>query len=74
MKNGVEKKENTNSLTTSITVSGITYKTGGNILFSEDEADHYFLAESPLLDNVDKAVEHGILENGMQAFLRKVRI
>jgi len=67
MKNSEKNNEN---CTTSITVNGILYRTGGNILFTED---HYFLAESPLLDKIDKAVEHGILENGMQALLNKIR-
>lgn len=55
-----------------LTINGITYKTSGNILFCESEEDGYIIAESPLLDKVDRAIQEGILENGMQTLLRKV--
>jgi len=56
----------------SLTLNGVTYKTGGNIVFSDQAEGNYILAASPMLDNVDKAIEKGILENGMQMLMRKV--
>ncbi|MFC1540724.1 hypothetical protein ACFL37_00380 [Candidatus Margulisiibacteriota bacterium] len=50
-----------------ITVDGVTFKTSGNIVFSDDEESPYYLAQSSLLEQFD-----GYLENGMQQFLKKI--
>lgn len=69
MKTSREKK---NSNTNCLTIGDVIYKTAGNILFSDGEEDPYFLAESPVLEKMEKAIQVGILENGMQTFLRKI--
>jgi hypothetical protein len=57
----MEKKSN------SITIDGVTFKTSGNIVFSDDEDNPFYLAQSSLLEQFD-----GYLENGMQQFLKKI--
>jgi hypothetical protein len=64
---------NKDSAPNHLTIGGIVYKTAGNILFSEGEEGQFFLAESTLLDKVDQAIQDGILVNGMQALLKKVK-
>lgn len=56
-----------------LAIGGMLYKTAGNILFSEGEEGEFFLAESTLLDKVDQAIQDGILVNGMQALMKKVK-
>ena len=60
-----DKHENASN---TITVDGITFKTSGNIVFSDPEENPYFLAQSSLLEKID-----GLLENGMQQFLKKLK-
>ncbi len=55
----------------SLTIGDTTYKTSGNILFVENESE-YFLAESPILQKMDQAIQDGILVNGMQTLLAKI--
>jgi hypothetical protein len=55
-----------------LTIGDTTYKTSGNIMF-EGLAGQYYLAESQLMDKMDKAIQVGILENGMQSLLKKAR-
>ena len=54
-----------------LTIGNTIYKTTGNILFAEGET--YVLAESQLMDKMDKAIQTGILENGMQSLLKKIK-
>ena len=54
------------------TIGDTTYKTSGNIMF-EGLANQYYLAESQLMDKMDKAIQVGILENGMQSLLKKAK-
>jgi len=54
-----------------LTIGDTIYKTTGNILFSGGET--YVLAESQLMDKMDKAIQTGILENGMQSLLKKIK-
>ena len=42
-----------------LTIGNTTYKTSGNIMF-EGLADQYYLAESQLMDKMDKAIQSGI--------------
>ena len=56
-----------------LTLNGVLYKTTGNIIFSDCEEGDYFIAESSLLDKIDKAIQDGILENGMGALVRKLK-
>ncbi|MFH1826070.1 MAG: hypothetical protein ABH823_02110 [bacterium] len=51
----------------SVTIQGITFTTSGNIVF-DDCPSAFHLAESPLLDKID-----GILENGLQSLLKKLK-
>jgi hypothetical protein len=55
-----------------LTIGDTTFKTTGNILFSGGE--QYILAESQLMEKMDKAIQVGILENGMQSLLKKAKI
>ena len=55
-----------------LTLGDVTFKTGGNILFHEDEDGNYFLARSTLLNKLDKAIQSGIVENGMQSLFKKL--
>jgi hypothetical protein len=56
----------------SLTIGDTIFKTTGNILFSGG-AGQYMLAESQLMDKMDKAIQVGILENGMQSLLKKAK-
>ena len=58
---------------TCLTIGDTIYKTGGNIVFPDREEGAYYLAESTILDNMDKAIENGILVNGMQNLMKKFR-
>jgi hypothetical protein len=55
-----------------LTIGDTTFKTTGNILFHGGE--QYVLAESQLMEKMDKAIQVGILENGMQSLLKKIKI
>lgn len=55
----------------SLTIGDTTYKTSGNILFSENGGGSYYLAESTVLQKMDKAIQDGILVNGMQDLITK---
>jgi hypothetical protein len=68
-----EKKKDIDAGSTSLTIGGVTYKTAGNILFSDSEESTYIIAESPILDSMDKAIEDGILGNGMRSLLNKIK-
>jgi predicted heme/steroid binding protein len=56
----------------SVTVNGTVYKTSGNIIFGDDGDCNYFMAETALLENMDKAIQDGILGNGMRALMNKI--
>jgi hypothetical protein len=58
--------------TDQLTIGDTLYKTSGNILFDGVSAQ-YYLAESQLLEKMDKAIQVGILENGMQSLLKKIK-
>jgi hypothetical protein len=55
-----------------LTIGDTTYRTSGNILF-DGEGAQYYVAESQLMDKMEKAIQVGILENGMQSLLKKVK-
>jgi hypothetical protein len=57
-----------------LTINGCVYKTSGNIVFHQEDEGRYFVAESRALENIDKAIQEGILGNGMRALMRKVRV
>jgi hypothetical protein len=59
--------------TACLTIGDTTYKTAGNIVFSSEEGTNYFLAESAVLEKLDKAIQKGIVENGMQSLMRKFK-
>ena len=69
-----EIEENNIKETSSLTIGDTTYKTNGNIVFTSNEEEVYFLAESTVLEKMDQAIQDGILVNGMQSFLRKFRL
>ena len=54
-----------------LTIGNTIFKTTGNILFTGGE--QYILAESQLMEKMDKAIQVGILENGMQSLLKKIK-
>ena len=60
-----EEEKNLNS----VTVSGVTFTTSGNIIFSDDGEDDYYLAQGSQLKQID-----GMLEHGMQTLLKKVKV
>ncbi|MBN3033058.1 MAG: hypothetical protein JW873_03075 [Candidatus Saganbacteria bacterium] len=55
-----------------LTIGDTTYKTSGNILF-DGVSEQYYVAESQLLDKMDKAIQVGIIENGMQSLLKRIK-
>ncbi len=57
----------------SVTVNGTIYKTSGNIIFGDDDGSNFYMAESALLDNMDKAIQEGILGNGMRSLMKKIK-
>ncbi len=57
----------------SVTVNGTIYKTSGNIIFGDDGECNYYMAESALLENMDKAIQDGILGNGMRSLIKKLK-
>lgn len=71
MKNDQNKKDKKTPDGCCLTIGDVTYKTAGNILFSESEKGNFLLAESFLLNNLDQVIHEGILENGMQAIIKK---
>jgi hypothetical protein len=56
----------------SVTVNGTVYKTSGNIIFGDDGDCNYYMAEAALLENMDKAIQDGILGNGMRSLMKKI--
>lgn len=58
------KTENKNT----ITVDGITFKTSGNIVFSDSTENEFLLAQNSQLDKMEN-----LLENGMQTLLKKIK-
>jgi len=58
------KTENNNT----ITVEGITFKTSGNIVFSDSTESEYLLAQNSQLDKMEN-----LLENGMHTLLKKLK-
>ncbi|MCU0640907.1 MAG: hypothetical protein MUC35_02320 [Candidatus Margulisbacteria bacterium] len=56
-----------------MTIGDTTYKTGGNIVFADSNESAYYVAESEILNNMDKAIENGILVNGMQNLMKRFR-
>ncbi|MBU0671476.1 MAG: hypothetical protein KJ732_00440 [Candidatus Margulisbacteria bacterium] len=52
----------------SVTVNGVTFKTGGNIVFAESDDASYYLAEGSQLEKIE-----GMLEHGMQMLLKKIK-
>ena len=54
-----------------LTIGDTIFKTTGNILFNGGE--QYILAESQLMEKMDKAIQVGILENGMQSLMKKIK-
>ena len=64
---------NSHSRTNSLIIGDMVFTTSGNIEFSEGDEGNYFLAESAMLDQLDQAVQNGILENGMQSFCKKFK-
>lgn len=61
--------ENTPKEKNILTLQGLTFKTGGNIVFDESEGNSYYLAESTSLENYQES-----LENGLQSFLKKIKL
>ncbi len=61
-------KSNDGKTQNKLTLDGITYKTSGNIVFSDPEESPFHLAQSALLDQMDDFVEHG-----MQTLLKKIK-
>jgi hypothetical protein len=59
--------DKTNKTPNTITLNGVTFKTGGNIVFKDSEDSPFYLAQSSLLEKMD-----GFLEHGMQLFLKKI--
>ena len=59
-----QKLKNTNTLT----IGGTTFKTRGNIVFTESDDTSYYLAEGSHLKELE-----GMLEHGMQMLLNKVK-
>lgn len=51
-----------------LTLNGMVFKTGGNIVFETSEETSYVIAQSPLLDKMD-----GILEDGLQQLLKRIK-
>lgn len=56
-----------------LTIGNVTYKTSGNITFSDNEDESYFLAESPLMAKMDTVFQEGFLGNGMLNLLKKFK-
>ena len=67
----MDNDKNTTELAVSdsITIGDTLFKTTGNIRFE----GRYILAESQLMDKMDKAIQVGILENGMQSLMKKIK-
>lgn len=57
-----------NKASDTITLNGVTFKTGGNIVFKDLDESPFYLAQSSLLEKMD-----GFLEHGMQLFLKKIK-
>ena len=62
-----------NKETSCLTIGNTTFKTSGNIIFSDGDEDRYYIAENSVLEKIDKAIQNGIVENGMQSLLKKAR-
>lgn len=52
-----------------LTIDGKTFKTQGNIVFTDQEESDYYLAEGSHLKEMDTMLEHG-----MRMLLNKVKI
>lgn len=59
---------NTSKSSNKITLDGVTFKTSGNILFTDSEDNPFCLAQSALLEKMD-----GFLEHGMQILFKKLK-
>ena len=59
-----QKPEKNNTLT----INGTTFRTQGNIVFTESDDTSYYLAEGSHLKEME-----GMLEHGMQMLLNKVK-
>ena len=69
----MKETKGTGPNSSSLTIGDTIYRTAGNILFSSEDEQNYFLAESAILDKLDHAIQKGILENGMQSLMKKIR-
>lgn len=58
--------------TSCLTIGNTIYRTGGNILFADEKEGSYFVAESTVLEKMDRAIQEGILVCGMNSFVAKV--
>ncbi len=56
-----------------LTINGTLYRTSGNISFCEEDEGRYYLAESQTLNKMDRAIQQGMLGNGMQHLLKSLR-
>ncbi|MDD5382284.1 MAG: hypothetical protein PHH60_01330 [Candidatus Margulisbacteria bacterium] len=54
--------------TNTITIDGVTFITGGNIVFSDTDEERYYLAQNSHLEKME-----GFLEHGMQMLLKKIK-
>jgi hypothetical protein len=57
--------EQDEKISTQLTLKGVTFKTGGNIVFVDES---YYLAQGSQLEKVE-----GLLEHGMQMLLKKIK-
>ncbi len=57
-----------NKTSNTLKLNGIIYKTSGNIVFQDPENNKYIHAESKLAEDMDD-----FIQNGMQAFLKKIK-
>lgn len=57
----------------SLTIGDVIYKTSGNITFHSGIENGYLLAESPILNKMDRVLQQGFLCNGMQTLLEKIK-
>ena len=69
MGRSINRKKDEAKTLNSVTVGGVTFTTGGNIIFSDDSEADYYLAEGSHLKQID-----GMLEHGMQTLLKKVKL
>ncbi|PIS30806.1 hypothetical protein COT42_02360 [Candidatus Saganbacteria bacterium CG08_land_8_20_14_0_20_45_16] len=60
--------DNSNKIFNSLELDGLIFTTNGNISFTGIEENPFYLAQSPLLKNMD-----GLLEDGMSHLLKKLK-